>query len=279
VRVRGVDLAVADAGGMVAGPAFVWTHGLGSSMAHEDETRLVDWSPIVRSRSIRYDVRGHGESGFTSDPNGYRWDELAADLWALLDRLGVERAVLGGASMGAATSLHAAVAESDRVVGLVLAIPPTAWTTRPEMARLYLAAAALIERRGLGAYIAACRSQREPAVFTGWLEGLWEGLYRSWEADAVEVGRRLPTIFRGCAESDLPEPDRIAALEVPSLVLGWVGDDGHPEATVDRLAELLPATTVDMAEDADRVATWPAQVGSFLAAHATSTASSRDSRK
>jgi pimeloyl-ACP methyl ester carboxylesterase len=250
-------------------------------MAHEDDTRLVDWSPLGErgQRVVRYDVRGHGASGFTTDPLGYRWDELAADLWALLDELGVERAALGGASMGAAITLHATVARPSAVTGLVLAIPPTAWTNRPERARQYLAAATLIERAGLAAYIAACRSQPEPAVFTGWLDGLWERLYRYWEAGAGEVERRLPTILRGAAASELPEPDRISAIEVPSLVLGWTGDEGHPEATIGRLAELLPESTVDLASDADRVATWPAQIGSFLDARATPTASARDSRK
>jgi pimeloyl-ACP methyl ester carboxylesterase len=267
VRVRGVDLEVADSGGTSIDPPFVWTHGLGNSMGHEDETRLVDWSPIVARgrRLVRYDARGHGESGFTPDPDAYRWDRMADDLWALVDELGIERAVLGGASMGAAVVLHACIARPADVAGLVLAIPPTGWTTRPERARQYLAAADLIERRGLGAYVAACRTQPEPKVFTGWLDGLWERLYLSWEARTRMIERRLPTILRGCAASDLPDPDRIAAIDVPCLLLGWTGDDGHPEATVDRLGDLLPSVTVDMAADAERVATWPARVDAYLA--------------
>src|SRR5688572_11631783 len=187
-RVRGVDLAVDDVdptAGTDRRLPFVWTHGLGSSMAHEDETGLFDWSRLVAAgrRVIRHDVRGHGRSGFSSGARAYEWDQLAVDLLAVLDRLGVERAVMGGASLGSAVSLHAAAAARDRVTGLVLAIPPTARTTRPGQARRYQTAARLIEQRGIAAYISACRLQPEPPVFTGWLTGLWDRLYRSWEKD------------------------------------------------------------------------------------------------
>ena len=140
-----------DPTGAARRPPFVWTHGLTSSMAHEDETGLFDWSELVPAgrRVVRYDVRGHRESGFTHDPRACKWDELALDLVALIDRLGIERAGIGGASLGSAVSLHAAARAPERVGGLVLAIPPTAWTTRAE--------ARLIEQRGVGSYIAACR--------------------------------------------------------------------------------------------------------------------------
>jgi len=65
------------------------------------------------------DDRGHGDS-----PHGpsKRYSPLD-DLLALLDGLGVERAVLVGASVGGAVVLDAAVRHQDRVAGLVLLAP------------------------------------------------------------------------------------------------------------------------------------------------------------
>jgi pimeloyl-ACP methyl ester carboxylesterase len=273
MEVRGVELAVADvdpaAGAAGEKLPFVWTHGLTNSMAHEDETGLFDWSAVRATgrRVVRYDVRGHGRSGFTPDAGGYGWDELARDLVALLDRLGVERVALGGASLGSAVSLHAAVAAPDRVAGLVLAIPPTAWTTRADQARRYEAAARLIEERGVGAYIAACRMQPEPPVFTGWLSGLWERLYRSWDDDREACQQRFPAIFRGAAASTLPPDAAIEQIAVPACVLAWTTDPGHPVSTAERLGELLPHAALRITGDAGEVARWPDAVAEFLDAH------------
>jgi pimeloyl-ACP methyl ester carboxylesterase len=268
VRARGVDLAVIDVdptGGTGRSLPFVWTHGLTNSMAHEDETGLFDWSALLAAgrRVVRYDVRGHGRSGFTPATGDHAWEELALDLLALLDELGIDRAVLGGASLGSAVSLHAAAVVPDRVAALVLAIPPTAWLTRADQARRYEAAAGLIEARGLGAYIAACRMQPQPPVFSGWLDGLWERLYRSWEAEPETCRQRFPAIFRGAAASTLPDDDVLAGLDVPTLVLAWATDPGHPVSTARRLGELLPDVEVIVDADAEAIAGWPERVLEF----------------
>ncbi|HEY8428955.1 MAG TPA: alpha/beta fold hydrolase, partial [Sandaracinaceae bacterium] len=71
-------------------------------------------------RVIAYDARAHGES----DPGGgYGYDRLAADLLAVLDDRGIERAVLAGASMGAHTITAFALAHPDRVAALALLTP------------------------------------------------------------------------------------------------------------------------------------------------------------
>ena len=54
-------------------------------------------------RVIAYDARGHGRSSPAPDPAAYGYDELGADLRGRARSLGVERAVLAGASMGAHT--------------------------------------------------------------------------------------------------------------------------------------------------------------------------------
>ena len=109
IAVRGAGLEVDDPG--ADGHPFLWGHGLTSSMASEDSTGVFGWRDALGDgwRVVRYDARGHGASSATSDEADYAWPNLALDSLALLDALGLDRVVLGGASMGAATALHAAV--------------------------------------------------------------------------------------------------------------------------------------------------------------------------
>jgi len=63
-------------------------------------------------------LRGNGDSGRPS--NGYRPDELAADMVDILDGLGIERVVVVGHSLGAAIACRLASKAPERVAGLVL---------------------------------------------------------------------------------------------------------------------------------------------------------------
>src|SRR5262249_30460896 len=57
-------------------------------------------------RVIAYDARGHGRSTPAKDPTAYGYPQLASDLERVLDALGLARATLAGASMGAHTVLR-----------------------------------------------------------------------------------------------------------------------------------------------------------------------------
>ncbi len=67
---------------------------------------------------IAYDVRGHGRSGVGDGQYTYRM--FVDDLVALLDHLGIERAVLCGLSMGGAIALRTVEIHPERVRALVL---------------------------------------------------------------------------------------------------------------------------------------------------------------
>ena len=42
---------------------------------------------------------------------------------------------------------------------------------------------------------------------------------------------RLARVFRGALTADLPSQDDVAAIVVPTLILAWTGDPGHPAST------------------------------------------------
>lgn len=256
VGVRGVDLAVtitAPASRPDATPWFVWGHGLASSMAREDEFGLIDHVRIARSLPmVRYDARGHGRSGSSEDLAGYHWRELAADQLALTEALGVERHVAAGASMGCATALYAALAAPRRISGLVLVIPPTAWETRAEQRALYETNALLVETGRIEELIAGAQLLPPPDPLVD--DPTWrEGFEREMRAaDPV----RLARIFRGAGVTDLPPVETLAAIDVPTLVLGWTGDPGHPVSTAERLAEIIPGAELHLAATRDELERW-----------------------
>ncbi len=99
------------------GPAVLLTHGYTAT------SRM--WAPQVRAlrgrfRLIRWDLRGHGQSGSPDDPSLYSTDLVLADMAAVLDACGVERAVVGGLSLGGYLSLAFHLRHRERVRALML---------------------------------------------------------------------------------------------------------------------------------------------------------------
>lgn len=207
-------------------------------------------------RVVRYDARGHGRSPVSFDPDAYRWPALAEDLFALADVSGLDRFVAGGASMGCATALHAAVQAPERIEGLLLVIPPTAWSTRPGQARLYRAGARMIDAVGLRPFALLARAVPKPAVLR----------HRPVVPDDLADRDRavVAAILRGAAVSDLPATAELARLDVPALVLAWAGDPTHPLSTGEALASCLPRATLDVAREPEDLDRWPALVCRFL---------------
>lgn len=259
VVVRGATLRALRRG---SGRPFYWGHGLTSSSEQEDRAGLRPWQRLGEGWEVlRVDARGHGASSADPSPDRYCWSDLAADLLALAGALGHERFVAGGASMGAAVALHAAAAAPARIDALVLVIPPTAWGTRAAQAERYRADADLAEREGLAA-LAKAEAERPPIPI---FEGLFDPAELVRARFAALDPARLPAILRGAAASDLPAPERIAQLTQPALLLAWEGDAGHPLASAERLAELLPNGSLHVARQLADLGAWPGLVADFCA--------------
>lgn len=255
--VRGVDLEYELIGD---GPTLVWGHGLSGSRAHDDALGLIDFTRLGSWRVLRYEARGHGSSGLTGDPQDYSWESLAADQLVLADRLGIGSYVAGGASMGCGTALHAAVQAPDRVKGLLLVVPPTAWETRQAQTAVWSQLAAGVEAHGVDAFVDGVLDLESPDPFVG----------RSEWADSMNVQRemsseQLATVLRGAGTADLPDREAIGSLGQPTLILAWTGDAGHPETTAEQLAELLPAAELHLASTWEELRTWTDRAANFLA--------------
>ncbi|MEY2422684.1 MAG: hypothetical protein QOI95_2751 [Acidimicrobiaceae bacterium] len=232
-------------------------------MELEDEAGVIDWSNIRRDgwRLIRYDARGHGESGGGDAPHEYAVESLAQDLLALLDELSIEHAVLGGASLGALTVVQAAVLAADRVDALVIALPPAAGSARRVPSMMLRGAARTVELAGKSAFLRTARLTPPPAILRGELAPFARSVVEGF--DRLDR-RRLATLLRFGARLDLPPPATVATVAVPTLLLGWVGDPGHPVTTIDHLAGVWPHAERHVAEDASAVRAWPDLVRRFL---------------
>jgi pimeloyl-ACP methyl ester carboxylesterase len=71
-------------------------------------------------RVITVDPLGHGLSDKPHDAEAYRWPGVAADIVAVMDAAGVDKAALWGYSRGAALAAEAAVEFPERVSAVVL---------------------------------------------------------------------------------------------------------------------------------------------------------------
>ncbi len=112
-----VSLAFVDTGNPPAAalPPLVLLHGIGAS-GEDWEYQIPVFAPLCRV--IVPDLRGYGRS-----PKGgaYTVEAFAADVWALLVRLDIERFNLVGHSMGGAVALRMAVDRPGCIDRLVLA--------------------------------------------------------------------------------------------------------------------------------------------------------------
>lgn len=262
VAVERVFPADSDAGGVDGGigRTFVWAHDLASSVAQETEQGLFNWAVATEvANVVRYDARGHGAAPGAYYYRSYRWPALVDDM---LRVAGAGPFVAGGASMGCATSLFAAVLAPKRVQALVLALPPPAWEARAAQAEQYETRARIVEEDGLEAFVEVLRSQPDPPVLAGQQHVKEAGLRHVLAMDED----LLPAILRGAAASDLPSRDEVRTLIVPTLILAWPGDPAHPLATAEALADLMLQAELRVAQDLDDVRAWPRMVRDFLAA-------------
>ncbi len=118
---EGARLFALDEG---SGRPLVFLHG---GMADHRAARLRVAPLAPRHRVITPDLRGAGRSRFGG---ALDWDRYADDVVALLDDLEIERATIGGVSMGSGVAVRFALTHPERVAGLVVMSPVFAGADR-----------------------------------------------------------------------------------------------------------------------------------------------------
>ncbi len=241
---NGIDISYTDSGG--EGPVVVFSHGflMDHTMFDQQVSALAP-----QYRVITWDQRGHGDTRATG-PFTY-WDS-AADVLALLDQLGVERAVLAGMSQGGFLSLRAALTAPDRVRALVL-IDSQAGQEDPAAAPGYEQMHQIWLDNGPGPVQEIVASIiLGPGRWDDWY-AKWNEQYAQWAPD--DLGQ-LTWPFRCLMDRD-DITGRLAEITCPSLIVHGTADAAIPlaraQAVRDGLAGPVTFTVVEGAPHASNV--------------------------
>jgi pimeloyl-ACP methyl ester carboxylesterase len=231
----GVILAGEEAG---EGIPVVLLHGLTATR------RYVVMGSRALERSghwvIAYDARGHGASSPAPGPTAYTYEDQVLDLTAVLDELGIERAVLAGASMGAHTILSFALGAPERVGGLVVITPAYDPATNDEPSRLerWDALSEGLRRGGVEGFLAAYGEPDVPdALRETVIKVIRQRLGLHQHPDAVADALRA--VPRSRPFGDLAQ---LGAIAVPVAVVasGDEADPGHPREVGEAYAAAIP---------------------------------------
>jgi pimeloyl-ACP methyl ester carboxylesterase len=250
------------------GTPIVLLHGLSATRRN-----VVQGSRHLARRGYRliaYDARGHGASSPAPDPAAYEYSDLVADLEAVLADLELERPVLAGSSMGAATAIAYALDYPDRVPALVQITPAyngagrTADTVDEDSwARL----ASALEEGGVEGFVAVSQPDDLPER---WREVAQEATRQRMERHEypAAVAAALRVVPYSEAFHGL---DRLESLDVPTLVVGardeadWL----HPFEIAEEYARRLPSAELAVEDEGDPPLAWQGArlsgaIGDFL---------------
>lgn len=247
----GVRLAGEQAG---TGPPIVLLHGLTATRGYV----VMGSRALERAghRVVAYDARGHGRSTAAPDPGAYGYECLARDLEALLDTLGLERAVLAGASMGAHTAIRFALRHPERVAGLGLITPsfdPDLHITPTTFAEWDALARGLREG-GVEGFVDAYDFSELPARWRDTVEKVVRQRLAAHEhPDAVAAA--LEVVPRSRPFEDIGE---LAGIQVPAVVIASrdEADPGHPLAVGQRYAQAIPGARLRVEDPGQSPLAW-----------------------
>lgn len=184
------------------------------------------------NRVILLELLGHGRSDRPQHASEHRMDRYAAQVVTLLDHLGMEQAVVGGTSLGANVSLHAAVDAPDRVRGMIIEMPVLEWAA-PAAAMVFVP---LLLGARFGGAIAELVSRSARALpRTG--VGPVDTFVNAASMDRREVAAVLHGLLVGPTAPPYEHRREIAA---PTLIIGHQHDAIHPFNDATNLAEQLP---------------------------------------
>jgi 3-oxoadipate enol-lactonase len=214
-----------DAGGhalRVRAPAgatsrFVCVHGLADTL---EIWERIEPGLARRGGAALYDQRGHGASEAPAGP--CTREDLARDLLAVLDALGIERSIAIGHSLGGIVAMSAALLRPERFEGLVLL--GTASRCNERTARWYERIAGAAEREGLAGLARVIYGRDSRREIRGDSAGL------------ASVTRALTSLWTD------PLTPKLAEIRCPVLLVVGENDPMGARASEIAAAELPDAT-------------------------------------
>jgi pimeloyl-ACP methyl ester carboxylesterase len=230
--INGIAVHYEDSG---SGPAVFLTHGYAAAGAMWERQR----KPLNEAgyRLVSWDMRGHAETESPDDPAQYSEALTLADMSALMDMLGIERAVVGGLSLGGFMSLAFQLAHPERVQALVLCDTGPGYRSdeaRAKWNRMAERSAVNFEEKGLDA---AGRSPEVQAAVKHHKSAA--GLAHSARGMLAQVDSRVI--------------DYLPEIDIPTLII--VGENDEPYHDASRyMQSKIPGARLEMIPDAGHAA-------------------------
>jgi 3-carboxy-cis,cis-muconate cycloisomerase len=236
-------------------PVVVLSNSLGSTIGM--------WDGVVpeltaRYRVVRYDLRGHGET--STPPGPYAIEDLGADLIALLDRIGVERASLVGSSIGGMASVWVAAHARARVERLVVIGsaarlgPASGWLDRSRA--VLMEGTARVAEAVTPRWVAPAFAAAHPEVMER---------YRVMFAAADPAG------YAGCciAIAGMDLTDALGRITAPTLVAVGSEDPATPPGLSQVMVEAIPGARLAIIDGGAHLPSLdqPAEVARLLLEH------------
>jgi 3-oxoadipate enol-lactonase len=237
------EVFVRDSGGTSASPVVLLLHGWTASA---DINFFAVYARLAESyRVIALDQRGHGRGLRSTEP--FSLEDCADDAAALLERLGVGRAIVVGYSMGGPVGLLLAQRHPGRVAALVLQATALEWrrTARERCVWRLLPVFDLGLRFGFG---------------VGFFEGVIRravdedpelGRYGPWLAAEFQRATALDLVAAGRALSRYDARPWAGQLGIPAAVLATTRDRLVRLAKQRELAKVLRADAFEIDADHD----------------------------
>lgn len=194
-------------------------------------------APLARSlarsgyRVVTLDLLGHGDSDRPGESWRYSMPDFAEQTVGLLDHLGIDRAVIGGTSLGANVALEVAVRAPERVHGILVEMPVL---DNAIVAGLLTFAPMLFAARflPLSVQAVAAVAHRVPHG-NQWVDVVTDTLDQEPESMAA--------LLHGVLFGRIAPPKAVRrTIQVPALVVGHERDPIHPFGDADTLAADLP---------------------------------------
>jgi 3-oxoadipate enol-lactonase len=213
-------------------------------LIHEMGGTLESWDLLLPTlararRVLRYDTRGAGLSEKLRGTADI--DVMAADLAALLDRLGIAGPVaLAGCAVGAAIAIHFAARFPSRTAALIAMAPATG--IAPERRTATLALAERLEREGV-------RASLDEGLLGSYPLELRGDAARFQGFRAARLGNdpaSYAAIYRMLVGLQMAED--FARIRCPTLVIAGRLDRGRPPAVVEPVARAIAGARFQVLE-------------------------------
>ena len=224
----GFALSALESGQGAGAPVVVLSNSLAAGLG--------SWAPQralleTRYRVIVYDTRGHGQSGAPEGP--YAFDDLVADVLAVMDHFRVERANYLGLSFGGMTGLGLGLSAPERVEKLICAAARA--DNPPPFVKSWDDRLAAIEEGGL--------AKIWPGTLERWLTEDYQAAHPEVVAELkTDFLATSPIGYAGCAAAlkSLSYLKDLGRLAVPTLYISGAEDLGAPAAAMEAMAAATP---------------------------------------